>query len=178
MSYSGYSYYRFHKTNTDINGIGDIKYKEVPMQKLGALTAEKACLGHLHHCWGGVEIKITHLSFAVTPAHQWFCHCRAADVEQDSDKVVSTAGVSPTILPHSEKTLKSLSEATSAPSPRGKSGWHSHFVHLWPWKITALIIQTVKLDSSFIRLALICLPCRELLPFIHDTYTSFLNCKL
>lgn len=42
----------------------------------------------------------------------WFCQLRVADVEQDSDKVVSTAGLSPTILPHSEDTLKSLSEAT------------------------------------------------------------------
>lgn len=28
-----------------------LKYKEVPMQKLGTLIAEKACLSHFHHCW-------------------------------------------------------------------------------------------------------------------------------
>lgn len=63
-----------------------LKFKEVPMQKLETLIAEKACLSHFHHCWGKKpqqkptkkikkkiqnppktpNNKITHLSLAVT----------------------------------------------------------------------------------------------------------------
>lgn len=47
-----------------------LKTKEVPMQKLGTLIAEKAWHSHFHNYWGKKEVKITRLSLALTPSHR------------------------------------------------------------------------------------------------------------
>lgn len=67
-----------------------LKYRLVPVQKLGTMTAEKVCLSHFHHCWGKKKKKEKSKSF-IFPLQRHLptgdsATLRAADVEQDSEK--------------------------------------------------------------------------------------------